>query len=311
MVYPSINELNKRIESRKRLRKYSTPVEVPRKGSLHSVFSILYPESTEECREEHTDKMVYENNTIQLIIENRSGFQLAIKEEDIYEYVLNGTYNEEIQQEDYYDFNLMIEIEKLEREALQFLRKSQIVNVYSVDEDGTTEKRVMPWKDASISTINSYQKTIEKDGKILINIVKEKPASVIEAERRMEKMSTVKLEWKIDENLFNSDELQLIISDRKINIGGIISIKQLRQIIAEEHVNELVLKAVNDDQLKNLREQLAEVVVAGTIEEGTEGVIKYTRLKGIIIYKHLIYGINSLTVLKDGNGSNRIVFETA
>ena len=45
----------------------------------------------------------------------------------------------------------------------------------------------MPWKDASISTINSYQKTIEKDGKILINIVKEKPASVIEAERRMEK----------------------------------------------------------------------------------------------------------------------------
>ena len=60
---------------------------------------------------------------------------------------------------------------------------------------------------------------------------------MIEAERRMEKMSTVKLEWKIDENLFNSDELQLIISDRKINIGGIISIKQLRQIIAEEHVN--------------------------------------------------------------------------
>ncbi len=65
-------------------------------------------------------------------------------------------------------------------------------------------------------------------------------------------MSTVKLEWKIDENLFNSDELQLIISDRKINIGGIISIKQLRQIIAEEHVNELVLKAVSDDQLKKI-----------------------------------------------------------
>ena len=70
-----------------------------------------------------------------------------------------------------------------------------------------------------------------------------------------------------------------------------------------------MLKAVSDDQLKNLREQLAEVVVAGTIEEGTEGVIKYTRLKGIIIYKHLIYGINSLST-KRWNGSNRIVFET-
>jgi len=110
------------------------------------------------------------NEPIHLILENRLGFKLPIKVDLIEDYLIpikDTTQNK-------CDYFILImkfkDIEQLEVGAMEFLKKAQIFNVYSVYKDGRQEKVTVPWRDDYMDMVNSLQVVTVGQDEIIIEI---------------------------------------------------------------------------------------------------------------------------------------------
>lgn len=128
--------------------------------------NLINPKETKEFIE---NKQV-NNELTHIILENRLGFQLPIKAELIEDYIIPVT----DKSKHVCDYFILImkfkDIEQLEVGAMEFLKKTQIFNVYSVYEDGRQEKVTVPWRDDYMDMVNSLQVVTVGQDEIIIEI---------------------------------------------------------------------------------------------------------------------------------------------
>lgn len=136
------------------------------------IFKDLFEEKVKEDKPLEPYKY---NEPIYLILENRLGFQLSIETDLIEEYAIKSLKQPEEKNSNIYEsnyFRLIMkfkDIEKLEYGAIDFLKKSQIFNVYMVDKDNKRDKISVPWKEDR-SMVNSLQEVIIHEDEIWIVI---------------------------------------------------------------------------------------------------------------------------------------------
>lgn len=136
------------------------------------IFKDLFEEKVKEDKPLETYKY---NEPIYLILENRLGFQLSIETDLIEEYAIKPLKQPEEKNSNVYEsnyFRLIMkfkDIEKLEYGAIDFLKKSQIFNVYMVDKDNKRDQISVPWKEDR-SMVNSLQEVIIHEDEIWIVI---------------------------------------------------------------------------------------------------------------------------------------------
>lgn len=110
------------------------------------------------------------NELTHIILENRLGFQLPIKAELIEDYIIPVT----DKSKHVCDYFILImkfkDIEQLEVGAMEFLKKAQIFNVYSVYKDGRQEKIAVPWSNDYMDMVNSLQVVTVGQDEIIIEI---------------------------------------------------------------------------------------------------------------------------------------------
>jgi len=159
--------IKSRQDENKRISKM-TPLEqieyYERKNQLED--NLINPKEVQEpIISEHES-----NEPIYLILENRLGFQLPIKTELIKEYIMP---NKDKSQNkcDYFILIMKIaDIEQLDYGVMEFIKKAQIFNIYSVYKDGRKEKVTVPWKDDYMDMINKYQVVTIGQDEIIIEI---------------------------------------------------------------------------------------------------------------------------------------------
>lgn len=156
-----------RYEENERLSKL-TPLESLEyyKRMNEDMDNLINPKETKEFIE---NKQV-NNELTHIILENRLGFQLPIKVELIEDYIIPVT----DKSKHVCDYFILImkfkDIEQLEVGAMEFLKKAQIFNVYSVYEDGRQEKVTVPWRDGYMDMVNSLQVVTVGQDEIIIEI---------------------------------------------------------------------------------------------------------------------------------------------
>lgn len=125
--------------------------------------------NTKETKEFIENKQV-NNELTHIILENRLGFQLPIKTELIEDYLIPVTDKSKYECDYFILIMKFKDIEQLEVGAMEFLKKAQIFNVYSVYKDGRQEKVTVPWRDDYMDMVNSLQVVTVGQDEIIIEI---------------------------------------------------------------------------------------------------------------------------------------------
>ncbi len=146
-----------------------TPEDKQRlKKEWGGIFTDLFEEG--EVKEDKPLKQYNYSEPIHLILENRLGFKLPIKVELIEDYIIPVTDKSKHVCDYFILIMKLTDIEQLEVGAMEFLKKAQIFNVYSVYEDGRQEKVTVPWSNDYMDMVNSLQVVTVGQDEIIIEI---------------------------------------------------------------------------------------------------------------------------------------------